>query len=37
MSAGNKLVRVTAVVPAERIAEFLDGGGYAVLEVEPIK
>jgi hypothetical protein len=33
--AGNRHFRVTAKIPVERIAEFVDGPVYGVLEVEP--
>ena len=33
---GNKRFRVTAVVPVERIAEFVDEPLNGVLEVEPL-
>jgi hypothetical protein len=32
----NALVRVTKVVPVERIGEFVDGAVYGLLEVEPV-
>jgi hypothetical protein len=33
---GNKRYRVTAVVPVERIAEFVDAPMNGVLEVQPL-
>jgi hypothetical protein len=33
---GNRRYRVTAVVPVERLAEFVDGVENGVLEVEPL-
>ena len=33
---GNRLVRVRAVFPVEKIAEFVDRPRYGVLEVEPV-
>ena len=33
---GNKHSRITAVVPVERVAEFVDEPLYGVLEVEPL-
>jgi hypothetical protein len=33
---GNRRFRVTAVVPLERISEFVDGALNGVLEVEPL-
>jgi hypothetical protein len=33
---GNRLVRVTAVLPVELAGEFVDGALYGTLEVEPI-
>ena len=33
---GNRRFRVTAVVPLEKIAEFVDGAENGVLEVEPV-
>jgi hypothetical protein len=32
---GNRRYRVTAVVPVERVAEFIDGPTRGILEVEP--
>ena len=32
----NRRFPVTAVVPVDRIAEFVDGPEYGVLEVEPL-
>ena len=36
IASGNRRMRVVAVVPLERIAEFHDRPGYAMLAVEPI-
>jgi hypothetical protein len=33
---GNRHLRVTAVVPVERVAEFVDAPTNGVLEVEPL-
>jgi hypothetical protein len=33
---GNRRYRVTAIVPLERLAEFVDGAENGVLEVEPV-
>ena len=33
---GNRRYRVTAVIPLEKIAEFVDGALNGVLEVEPV-
>jgi hypothetical protein len=33
---GNRRYKVTAVVPLEKIAEFVDGALNGVLEVEPL-
>jgi hypothetical protein len=33
---GNRHYRVTAVIPLEKIAEFVDGASNGVLEVEPV-
>ena len=33
--AGNRRYRVTGTIPVDRIAEFVDGPVYGVLEVEP--
>jgi hypothetical protein len=33
---GNRLVRVVSVVPVEKMGEFVDGGVYGLLEVEPV-
>jgi hypothetical protein len=33
--AGNRQFRVTATIPVERVAEFVDEPLYGVLEVEP--
>jgi hypothetical protein len=33
---GNRLVRVRAVVPVEKVAEFVDRPRYGLLEVEPV-
>jgi hypothetical protein len=33
---GNRHYRVTAVVPIERVAEFIDGPTRGILEVEPL-
>jgi hypothetical protein len=32
---GNQRVRVTAVIPVELAAEFVDGAVYSTLEIEP--
>ena len=34
--AGNRPFRVTATIPVERMAEFVDAPVYGVLEVEPL-
>lgn len=34
--AGARQVRVTAIVPVERVEEFVDRPLYGVLEVEPL-
>jgi len=34
--AGNRKVRVVSVVPVEKMAEFVDGGVYGLLEVKPV-
>jgi hypothetical protein len=34
--AGNRRYRVTATLPVERMAEFVDEPLYGVLEVEPL-
>jgi hypothetical protein len=36
IGSGNRRFRVTAVVPVERIAEFVDEPAYGVLVVEPL-
>lgn len=33
---GNRRYKITAVIPVERIAEFVDGALNGVLEVEPL-
>lgn len=33
---GNRRYKVTAIIPLERIAEFVDGALNGVLEVEPV-
>lgn len=33
---GNRRMRVTAFIPAERIAEFVAGPIYGILEIEPV-
>jgi hypothetical protein len=35
-AAGNVRYRITAIVPVERIAEFVDGATDGLLEVEPL-
>jgi hypothetical protein len=37
IAAGNVWWRVVSVIPAEKVAEFIDGPNVGIIEVEPLK